>query len=81
MWATPTCSFAPAESFAEAAMFADGKFPVCAEAVTDGRIMTLTADGFARCLREDDRIAFGMLGEIRRRIKRDAQLAEGVESL
>jgi CRP/FNR family transcriptional regulator, dissimilatory nitrate respiration regulator len=59
----------PAESFAEAAMFADGKFPVCAEAVTDGRVMTLTADGFARCLREDERIAFGMLGSLSLRLR------------
>ncbi len=59
----------PAESFAEAAMFADGKFPVCAEAVTDARVMTLTADGFARCLREDDRIAFGMLGSLSVRLR------------
>ncbi|MBP2230213.1 CRP-like cAMP-binding protein [Azospirillum agricola] len=59
----------PAESFAEAAMFADGKFPVCAEAVTDTRVMTLTAEGFARCLREDDRIAFGMLGSLSMRLR------------
>jgi len=59
----------PAESFAEAAMFADGKFPVCAEAVTDARVMTLTAEGFARCLREDDRIAFGMLGSLSLRLR------------
>ncbi|MBP2300180.1 Crp/Fnr family transcriptional regulator [Azospirillum picis] len=59
----------PGESFAEAAMFADGRFPVCAEAVTDARIMTLTAEGFARCLREDERIAFGMLGSLSIRLR------------
>lgn len=68
----------PAESFAEAAMFADGKFPVCAEAVTDARVMTLTAEGFARCLREDDRIAFGMLGSLSMRLR---DLVSQVEQL
>lgn len=59
----------PGESFAEAAMFASGKFPVCAEAVADGRVMTLTAEGFARCLHADDRIAFSMLGSLSMRLR------------
>lgn len=60
---------APGESFAEAAMFANGRFPVCGEAVSDARVMTLTAAGFARCLREDDAVAFAMLGSLSLRLR------------
>ncbi len=69
---------APGETFAEAAMFASGKFPVCAEAVADARLMTLTADGFARCLREDDQIAFAMLGSLSLRLR---HLVQAIEEL
>ncbi|HEY0835749.1 MAG TPA: Crp/Fnr family transcriptional regulator [Azospirillum sp.] len=69
---------APGETFAEAAMFASGKFPVCAEAVADARVLTLTADGFARCLREDDQIAFAMLGSLSLRLR---HLVQAIEQL
>lgn len=59
----------PGETFAEAAMFASGKFPVCAEAVAESRVMTLTAEGFARCLHADDQIAFSMLGSLSMRLR------------
>jgi CRP-like cAMP-binding protein len=60
---------APGETFAEAAMFASGSFPVCAEAVSDCRVLSLTADGFARCLKEEDEIAFAMLGSLSLRLR------------
>jgi len=69
---------APGETFAEAAMFASGKFPVCAEAVADSRVMTLTSEGFARCLREDDQIAFAMLGSLSLRLR---HLVQAIEQL
>lgn len=70
---------APGETFAEAAMFASGKFPVCAEAVADARALTLTADGFARCLREDDEIAFAMLGSLSLRLRHLVQQIEQLQ--
>ncbi|MDQ2103125.1 Crp/Fnr family transcriptional regulator [Azospirillum isscasi] len=70
---------APGETFAEAAMFASGKFPVCAEAVADSRVMTLTAEGFARCLREDDQIAFAMLGSLSVRLRHLVQQIEQLQ--
>ena len=70
---------AAGETFAEAAMFASGKFPVCAEAVADSRVLTLTADAFARCLREDDRIAFAMLGSLSLRLRHLVQQIEQLQ--
>lgn len=70
---------APGETFAEAAMFASGKFPVCAEAVADSRVLTLTAEGFARCLREDDQIAFAMLGSLSLRLRHLVQQIEQLQ--
>ena len=70
---------APGETFAEAAMFASGKFPVCAEAVTESRILTLTAEGFARCLREDEQIAFAMLGSLSIRLRHLVQQIEQLQ--
>lgn len=57
------------ETFAEAAMFANGRFPVCAEAVETARVLTFTAPDFARCLTEDPHIAFGLLGSLSLRLR------------
>ena len=46
------------------------------EAVADARVMTLTAEGFARCLREDDQIAFAMLGSLSMRLRHLVQQIE-----
>ncbi|WP_035692142.1 Crp/Fnr family transcriptional regulator [Azospirillum halopraeferens] len=70
---------AAGETFAEAAMFASGRFPVCAEAVADCRVMTLTAEAFARCLRDDDRIAFAMLGSLSLRLRHLVQQIEQLQ--
>ncbi|MGQ9370725.1 Crp/Fnr family transcriptional regulator [Azospirillum sp. ST 5-10] len=70
---------AAGETFAEAAMFASGRFPVCAEAVVDSRVLTLTAEGFARCLREDDQIAFAMLGSLSLRLRHLVQQIEQLQ--
>ncbi len=68
----------PGESFAEAAVFASARFPVCAEAAADSRVLTLTAEGFARCLREDEGIALAMLGSLSVRLR---HLVDRVEQL
>src|SRR3954451_15719373 len=52
------------ESFAEAAMFAQASFPVCAQAVTDVRLVAITAQAFARCVQADVGMAFAMLGSL-----------------
>lgn len=70
---------APGETFAEAAMFANGRFPVCAETVADSRVLSLTAEGFARCLREDEQIAFAMLGSLSMRLRNLVQQIEQLQ--
>ena len=69
---------APGESFAEAAVFAQGVFPVCAEAVTDGRALTLNAADFREAIAENAEIALAMLGALSLRLR---QLVHQIESL
>jgi CRP-like cAMP-binding protein len=57
------------ESFADAAMFAQGNFPVCAQAVTDLRVLSITSQAFARCVQSDVKTAFAMLGSLSMRLR------------
>jgi len=56
--------FTRGESFAEAASFADGVFPVSAEVVDDARLLVVPAARFAARLREDGALALNMLGSM-----------------
>lgn len=69
---------APGESFAEAAMFASASFPVCAQAVVDSRVLTLTAGAFRRSIQEDPEAAFAMLGSLSLRLR---YLVQQIEQL
>ncbi|UEM18517.1 Crp/Fnr family transcriptional regulator [Skermanella mucosa] len=67
------------ESFAEAAMFAQGNFPVCAQAVTDVRALSITSQAFARCVQADVRTAFAMLGSLSMRLRTLVQQIEQLQ--
>ena len=69
---------APGETFAEAAVFAQGRYPVCAEAVTDVRTLALEADNFGETAIGDREIALAMLGSLSLRLR---QLVRQIESL
>jgi len=69
---------APGETFAEAAMFAQGSFPVCAEAVTAVRCLSIAADDFAAVAASDREAVFGILGSLSLRLR---QLVRQIESL
>src|SRR5689334_19810502 len=69
---------ASGESFAEAAMFANGRFPVTAEAVADSRVLAVPARGFARAIEADPQIAFAMLGSLSLRLR---QLVQHIEQI
>jgi len=69
---------APGETFAEAAMFAQGSFPVCAEAVTAARCLSIAADDFAVAAASDREAVFGILGSLSLRLR---QLVRQIESL
>jgi CRP-like cAMP-binding protein len=70
---------APGETFAEAAMFASARFPVCAEVVADARVLSLTAPAFARSLAADPDIAFAMLGALSLRLRHLVQQIEQLQ--
>jgi len=70
---------AAGESFAEAAMFAQGNFPVCAQAVTDIRLLSITAQAFARCVQDDVGTAFAMLGSLSMRLRTLVQQIEQLQ--
>ncbi|KJB94709.1 transcriptional regulator [Skermanella aerolata KACC 11604] len=67
------------ETFAEAAMFAQGNFPVCAQAVTDLRVVSITAHAFARCVQADVGTAFAMLGSMSMRLRTLVQQIEQLQ--
>ena len=62
--------FGKGESFAEAAMFGNRKFPVSAEAADDSLLMAIPARPFLQHLREDVELMFNMLGSMSMRLKR-----------
>lgn len=67
------------ESFAEAAMFAQGNFPVSAQAVTDLRVLAITSQAFARCVQADVGTAFAMLGSMSMRLRTLVQQIEQLQ--
>ncbi len=69
---------APGETFAEAAVFAQGVFPVCAEAVTDVRALALSAADMTEAIAVDSAIALAMLESLSMRLR---QLVGQIESL
>lgn len=66
------------ETFAEAAIFASGRFPVCAETVSDSRLLMLSRKGLLRSLAADPEIALAMLGSLSLRLR---HLVETIEHL
>lgn len=57
------------ESFAEAAIFERGKYPVSASMVTDGRLLIISAGPFIRKLREDPDIAMSIMAAMSRHLR------------
>jgi len=61
--------FGPGESFAEAAMFGDGNFPVGAEVAGDARLLEVLNQSFRQRLIADPDLLFRMLGTLSTRLK------------
>lgn len=57
------------ESFAEAAMFLGGRYPVAAEAVVPSRIMHIESDALRRKVADRPEIAFAMMASMSRHLK------------
>jgi CRP-like cAMP-binding protein len=56
--------FARGESFAEAAMFLGGKFPVSGGAVDESRLLVIPAEPFRRALRSNNELCFKMMASM-----------------
>jgi CRP/FNR family transcriptional regulator, dissimilatory nitrate respiration regulator len=60
---------APGESVAEAAIFANGRFPVSATAVSDARLLMIPGPSFLRRLREHPELSLNMLASMSVRLR------------
>ncbi len=54
----------PVSSFAEAAMFANGQFPVNAEVIEEAALVRVRAEHFLSCLRQNRDLAYRMLSAL-----------------
>lgn len=61
--------FQRGESFAEAAIFLGGRYPVSAEAVADSRLLVVDGDVFRRRILEEPRLALAMLASASQHLK------------
>lgn len=68
--------FGPGESFAEAAMFVSGNFPISTEIAADARLLVIPRSGLLKQLREDPDIALKMLASMSRRLRGFVQQVE-----
>ncbi len=68
--------FGPGETFAEAAMFVSGNFPISTEIVADARLLVIPRSGLLKQLREDPDIALKMLASMSRRLRGFVQQVE-----
>jgi CRP-like cAMP-binding protein len=61
--------FTKGETFAEAAMFLGGRYPVNAEIISPGRLVRVEADTFRRIVHEEPDLALAMLASCSRHLK------------
>jgi CRP-like cAMP-binding protein len=61
--------FTRGESFAEAAMLASGRFPVCAQVAEPARLLTVPASSFLGALAADKRLCLNMMASMARRLQ------------
>jgi CRP/FNR family transcriptional regulator, dissimilatory nitrate respiration regulator len=61
--------FRRGETFAEAAMFMGGRYPVNAETVTRSRLLRADGEKFRRCIYHDPDLALSMLASVSKHLK------------
>lgn len=66
---TTVAVFARGDSFAEAASFAEGTYPVSAEAAEDARLLVVPAESFVVRLRRTPQLAVNMLASMSRHLR------------
>ena len=62
--------FSRGQSFAEAAVFSMGKYPVAAETVTDTRLLRVPCSALLQCISDDPQFAFAMLASTSQQLQR-----------
>ncbi len=70
--------FTRGESFAEAAMFAGGSYPVCASVAAPSRLLVVPADPFLQVVETEPRVARNMLAAMSHHLR---QLVTALEQL
>ena len=60
--------FTDGESFAEAAVFDEGRYPASAVSADDSRFLVVRGTGFRRCLGESPSLAFAMMASMARKL-------------
>jgi len=66
----------PGGTFAEAAIFGNGLYPACAEALAPGKLLFLPKDGFLGLLNGNSRIAINMIAGLSKFLRQFAQQIE-----
>lgn len=62
--------FTKGESFAEAAIFENGTYPVSASMVDAGRLLVVPAAPFLRCMRDDSEVSLNVMSSMSRHLRR-----------
>ncbi|GAB4225137.1 MAG: transcriptional regulator Dnr [Methyloligellaceae bacterium] len=78
---TIVCVFSRGESFAEAAMFNAGTYPVSAETVCESRLLRIDAANFRRLVHEEPDLALSMLASCSKHLKYLVEQLEQIKHL
>ncbi len=73
--------FSRGETFAEAAMFIDGNYPVCAEVISSSRLLKISGQLLRNMIREQPELAFAMLASAYRHLKTLVEQIEYIKLL
>ncbi len=68
----------PGDTFAEAAIFNDGRYPAAAEAIEESELLAINRDRFILLLGHNPNLAFGLIARLCQLLRKMAALVEGL---
>lgn len=68
----------PGDTFAEAALFAGGRYPASAEALEDSEVLAIQRDQFTTLLRRDPNLALNLIARLSQLLRKLTLLVEGL---
>lgn len=68
----------PGDTFAEAAIFNDGRYPAAAEAIEESELLAINRDRFIALLGHNPNLAFGLIARLCHLLRKMAALVEGL---